>query len=179
MIRNVRPCPWAASVTALWRFVWDSARSNPATFLALISALTALAATVVGPLVSFYTTRLQIRATLVSANRQAWINALRDDLSELFAILTQGFALGTQETERRTRVALLTSRIQLRLNPVEKPSKTLLDLIQKLQALTVQALDDGSVNADNERNFLALMNSAVSTSQEILKAEWKRVKKGR
>jgi hypothetical protein len=51
---------------------------------AVISAIVALTATILTPLASFWITRQQIRATLVSANRQAWINALRDDLSELF-----------------------------------------------------------------------------------------------
>jgi hypothetical protein len=89
-----------ASATALWRLAWDSASSNPATFVALISAMaavasaiTALTATLVTPMVSFWIARRQIRATLVSANRQAWINALRDDLSELFETLTALFLL--------------------------------------------------------------------------------------
>jgi hypothetical protein len=167
------------SVTALWSFVWDCAKSNPATLLALISAITALTVAVVTPVVSFLITGRQIRATIVSANRQVWINALRDDLSELFEILTRQFALKSEtdteeETKTKSRVVFLIYRIELRLNPFEKSSQTLRDLVHQLQGLTYP-----SISADSIETFQALMASAVSTSQEILKTEWKRVKKGR
>lgn len=174
------PVPDTAAVTALWRLVWDSAKSNPATLLALISALTALATTIVTPLLSFYTMRRQIRATLVSANRQAWINALRDDLSEIFELLTRHFALRSkaqagEQTEKRARVVFLGYRIQLRLNPLEENSKKLGALIFRLQALD----DGGERSVEKDDQFRVAMAAAVSTSQEILKTEWKRVKKGR
>jgi hypothetical protein len=47
---------------------------------ALISSLTALAAVVFAPIVSIYVAKRQIRASVVSVNRQAWINRLRDEL---------------------------------------------------------------------------------------------------
>jgi hypothetical protein len=168
----------SASLTALWRFVWDSAKSNPSTLLALISAITALTVAIVTPLVSFYTTARQIRATIVSANRQVWINALRDDLAELFGLLTGQFSLKSvtqikDETERKYRVAFLSYRIVLRLNPDEPHSQTLKGSIEKLHLLYA---DSG--HADNDNLFSAALACAVSTSQKILKTEWKRVKKG-
>jgi hypothetical protein len=171
-------------------FLWGSATSNPAAFSALaavVSAIVALTATILTPLVSFWITRQQIRATLVSANRQAWINALRDDLSELFEHLEWLFALTYDSRrgstvgeerykyreERRSRIRLLINRIRLRINQGEKPSATLLSLIWKLHSLALQPGDDEG------EEFNDTMESAVSKSQEILKAEWKQVKKGR
>jgi hypothetical protein len=153
--------------------------SNPITLTAIA---TALAATLISPFVSVYVARRQIRAALVSANRQAWINALRDDLSELFDVLEGLFVLrpGTLSAEeeikywmeKNSRTRLLTNRIRLRLNPEEKPSNMLLALIGQLRAISFQ-------QAGARDEFEQVMESAVSRTQEILKAEWRRVKAGR
>jgi hypothetical protein len=45
--------------------------------LAILSAATALIAVVLGPLVSLWAARRQSRVTVLSANRQAWINMNR------------------------------------------------------------------------------------------------------
>ncbi len=75
--------------------------------------------------------------------------------------------------EKRSRAQLLTNRIRLRLNPEEEPSKALLDLVRQLC--------DVSQSADPEKweEFEKAIEGAVSKSQEILKAEWIRVKAGR
>jgi len=54
---------------------------------------------------------------------------------------------------------------QQRLNPQERDSQTLLEYLSKLQSV-------------DESNFYELMERAVARGQEILKAEWRRVKKG-
>jgi hypothetical protein len=59
----------------------------------------------------------------------------------------------------------LLLKIKLRLNPQESDSQTLLEYLSKLQSA-------------DESNFYELMKSAVAKGQEILKAEWRRVKKG-
>ena len=48
----------------------------------VIAAATALVAVVLGPIVSVYVVRRQIRATVVSTNRQAWINDLRNTIAD-------------------------------------------------------------------------------------------------
>ena len=168
----------------------DDISAHPAAFSALaavLSTIVALTATILTPFVSFWITRQQIRATLVSANRQAWINALRDDLSELFEDLEwlfglsydlrRGSTVGERSykylEERRSRIRLLINRIRLRINQGEESSATLLSLIWKLHSLALQPRDDEG------EEFNDTMESAISKSQEILKAEWKRVKKGR
>jgi hypothetical protein len=128
---------------------------------------------------TYLNARKQIRANLISANRQAWINALREGLSELFELLTYNITWqfhlrpGTYsgedglryEGEKRSRIRLLTNKIKLRLNPNESDTQVLLGQLNKLQS-------GGS-------NFPELMENAVSRGHDILKTEWKRVKKGR
>jgi hypothetical protein len=144
--------------------------SNPVTLTAIA---TALAATLISPFVSIYVARRQIRATLVSANRQAWINALRDDLSEVFEILTDVRPARLSEEEKikyadkLSRARLLITRIRLRLNPQEEPSKALDALIVHLFEISLPM------------EFNDELGRAISKSQEILKAEWRRVKAGR
>jgi hypothetical protein len=133
----------------------------------------------------YLTTRLQIRADLVSANRQAWINGLRDDLSELSELLTFLFLLrpGTFSgeegnrfrMEKRSKVRLLINRVRLRLNPEEEPSTRILQAINQLRVTA----DAGANASEAEATFEQWMEAAIANAQEILKAEWKRVKKGK
>ena len=90
---------------------------------AIAAILTALAAVIVAPVVSFFTTRRQIRANVVSVNRQAWIDKLRDELAELFELLPWQLLqrLGTlsgeegykYEAEKRSRIRLLMNKVRL------------------------------------------------------------------
>jgi len=153
---------------------------------AIVSALAAVAAAISSPLISFLTARAQIRASLISANRQAWINALRDDLSELFELLTWLFLLrpGTHSgeegyryvAERRSRIRLLKNRVRLRLNPTEEANK---ELLSTIDALHGWAHAGSNATGDQEEQFTASMEAAVAGAQAILKSEWDRVKKGK
>ena len=137
--------------------------------------MTALAAVIITPILTYLNARKQIRANLVSANRQAWINALRDELAELFELLTWRFHLrpGTYSgedgyryaAEKRSRSRLLKNKIGLRLNPNESDAQVLLEHLEKLQSF-------------DEATFDELMEKAVAKGQDILKTEWNRVKKG-
>jgi hypothetical protein len=110
---------------------------------------------------------------------------LRAELSELFELLTFIFLLrsGTFDgvdglkyrLEKRSRIRLLINCIRLRLNPEEEPSQRLLEAINTLRPIA----DNGALSDDAEPQFNRWMEAAVSLSQEILKTEWKRVKKGR
>jgi hypothetical protein len=135
------------------------------------------------PLVANRTARMQIRANLISANRQAWIDKLRDELAELFELLTWRFLQrpGTYsgeeshkyEAEKRSRIRFLKHKIRLRLNPLETDSRSLLDLLTRLEESAAR----GSGGDDSD--FEELLEAAVIKSQTILKAEWLRVKEGR
>ena len=110
--------------------------------------------------------------------RQAWIDALRNDLSELISIVLQisdeilvrhkrgesteeiQAHLRTKESEFQ-RLENIKARIRLRLNP--KEHKVLLE--------AVKTMSDPS---DHDAKSEAL----IAESQRVLKAEWKRVKRG-
>lgn len=110
------------------------------------------------------------RAAVVSANRQKWIDALRDDIAEFVATRAQieglsrgsSFNLYSQEgIALRTRVFMLRSRIELRINRNEPEHQALLD-----------ALDRYGREASDEAD-IELRKQASA----IFKAEWERLKK--
>ena len=74
--------------------------------ITLVSATTALVASLVGPLVTLTVARRQISASVLSANRQKWIETLREMLAELISLLVAvvvvkapGGTTGTAEWE--------------------------------------------------------------------------------
>jgi len=133
---------------------------------AIAAILTALAAVLIAPLVTYFTTQRQIRANLISANRQAWIDKLRDELAELFELLTwqylqrPGTYSGEEghryEAEKRSRIRLLRNKIRLRLNPNEADSHALLDLLNKLEHAALKGSHADDPDFDN------LMEKAVA-----------------
>jgi hypothetical protein len=126
--------------------MWSGVSASPTTLAAFAAAMSALVALVVAattPFVSFAIAKRQIRATVVSTNRQAWINALRDDPAEILELAIAHFYLreGTLSGEegfkygyeQRTRLRRLENRIRLRLNPDEAPNQELLSLLRQVR----------------------------------------------
>jgi hypothetical protein len=115
------------------------------------------------------------RATVVSANRQRWIDALRDDLADYMATTQQvisllkagSFNAGGQDLllteQRRSEYDLrrIRIRIELRLNLTETEHVELLRLMDQFWE------DSG---AANDRTLRSHANS-------IFKTEWERLKK--
>lgn len=112
--------------------------------------------------------------------RQAWIDALRDDVSKLVAHMSvvksistivkempedekQKFILSKQEHFLETVVVV--TRIRLRLN--RKKDKKLIDLVAKTDGL-----------GKNPDAYVQRVEDIVVEAQSVLKTEWKRVKKG-
>jgi hypothetical protein len=145
--------------------------------LAILSAATALFAVVLGPLVSLWAARRQSRVTVLSANRQAWINTLRDLIAECMAI--SGFIhiadwshrKQSEFDEKMERFALVVAKIRLMLNPNEQDHKRLSEMLGQLM---------NSMRSLNEKDPVKgaqLMKDFVPLSQTILKREWERVKR--
>ena len=55
--------------------------------VAFLTACTALIASVAGPIVSMLVSRQQIRASVISNNRERWVEALPDCLAEYVGLL--------------------------------------------------------------------------------------------
>ncbi len=144
----------------------------------LISAITALVAVVVSPIVSIYITKRQIHASIVSSNRQKWIDNLRDQLSEVITsvrILCLHRSMDriddSELNDRIEKLVMLEAKINLLLNPSEADHKFLSETIHN-------AIDKIGAGNEMEKRIDAqeLLKSLLSQSQFVLKREWERVK---
>ncbi len=145
--------------------------------LAILSAATALFAVVLGPLVSLWAARRQSRVVVLSANRQAWINTLRDLLAECMAISAFIHIADWSERkqsefdEKMERFALVISKIRLMLNPNEQDHQRLNEMLAELMKSLRSLKEKDPVKGAQ------LMKDFVPLSQTILKREWERVKR--
>lgn len=146
----------------------------------VISALTALVAVIVGPSVSVYLAKRQIHASVVSSNRQKWIDNLRDQLSEIITsirILGLHRNMGNIEQEefdrRLEKLVLMETKINLLLNPLESDHKAISETIHK-------AIEKLFAGDEREKRVAVteLSTSLMAQAQVILKREWQRVKLG-
>lgn len=137
------------------------------TFIALVAAIGA------GTIIAAFVGHL----TAISNDRQAWINALRDDLAEFFKALERlNYVVSdylkdsesNEEKRREARVALLFvyERIRLRLNSVE-------DMHMRLENKLRDFLDNplGEMLADRKK-----VDEVVDLAQRVLKQEWEATK---
>ena len=143
---------------------------------AIIGAVSGLIGAGLGAFFSYRIAVKQIRANLVSANRQAWINELRECLSELqsritfVSILQSVPETGDLEDVKSSmsRIAFLTHKLTLLINPKEEDHAQLLSLVKEIKGIAVRG---GKPPQEK-------MDAITSLSQKILKREWERVKKG-
>jgi hypothetical protein len=157
--------------------------------LSVISACTALVASVLGPAVTLAVAKRQVNANVLSANRQKWIESVRDLLAELISLFTlagvlratwkDGWAQGMGPVaadaalrEKLERLVLVTSKIRLMINPAEPDHQELYRTIEAalLRFKSDDELREADTHADVERITLL--------AQAILKREWQRVKLG-
>lgn len=115
------------------------------------------------------------RAAVVSANRQKWIDAVRDDIAEFMAtrahlegLKTAGSfetagadAIVTEERALTTKLRMLRIRIELRINRSEAEHTSLLKALDRYDA-------DFGDEADADLRIQA---------SKIFKFEWERLKK--
>jgi len=160
-------------------------------YIAALSALTALVAVIVGPFVSLHIAKRQFlvsldiakrqfNASVLSVNRQEWINTLRDQIADQLAdiarfpheksLLHQNPA---EYYERVHKMSRCTTKIQLLLNPGEEDHRQLADLIRRT-VLLLSKLPEEEIGSQ----LSGLQTEIVSQSQKILKREWERVKQG-
>jgi hypothetical protein len=154
--------------------------------ITLVTASTALVSAVTGPVVSYIVARRQIRATVISNNRERWIEALRDSVSEYVALIVSAGMLqqATGEdpikaiTEDRAlvqtveRIMLVKSKIMLMTNPSEEPYRKLCEVVEA----TYQAIASGQPQAFEK--IRAGSEEITRAGRDVLKAEWARVKRG-
>jgi hypothetical protein len=115
--------------------------------ISLISACTALVASIVAPFVTLSVARRQFNATVLSANRQKWIESLRDLLAELIALYVGAIVVKLKWKERwdeglgpvnanpellekLERMVLVQAKIRLLINPAETDHQGLYHAIE-------------------------------------------------
>lgn len=143
-----------------------------------LTAAAALAAAILGPSAAIFIGRLQVRASIRSVNRHAWITALREDVCEVMEKrieLSQlvgfngttkklSFSDPTKADELIQRIRFLGYRIELRLHPDEPDHDSLIKLLEQAPS--------SPKNAE--------LNAAIKKStQKILREEWKRAAKAK
>ncbi len=158
---------------------------------ALIAACTALIATIVGPLISWNITKKQIsssasiaenqiKASVVSVNRQTWINTLRDLISEYIALLADLSLHPGKVVSQGKRVGLIFYKIRILLNPLEEDHVFFVKLISANMSMIRDFVKEQN-QQKKEEIIVALVDQRdeiVSLTQAILKREWERVKQG-
>ncbi|MCP3407945.1 hypothetical protein [Bradyrhizobium sp. CCGB01] len=146
------------------------------------AAVGAITAALIAGIISFLGLIIS-KEQKTSEFRQAWIDALRADLT---AYLTQVNAINdatkVRYADHAKKVEALrplyiplnnsTFNILLRVNPAEPKSKKLLSAMEAFNELTA---DEAKLTAENIR---AVENEFLTSSQILLKAEWRRVKSG-
>lgn len=155
----------------------------------ILSLIVAALAVFVGPIISWSIAKRQIRAAsllakdqirssleasnkqIIAPMRQAWINNLRDVLSELTSSALHYYVSGFEDrTEKEyQRVKLLESKVRLMLNAKE-------DDHQRLEALIRKMIAAIHYEKGKEDVFPDLHTEVVALSRTILKREWDRVK---
>src|SRR5262245_30043244 len=154
--------------------------------ISFISALTALATSILAPLVTLAVSKRQFAAAVLSANRQRWLETVRDTLAEITSgmvgvlFVKKGWKGPWEESavaadpafvHRVERLILSFSRIRLMLNPTEPDHQEVCTVIEhSLERLKHPEMQEAELKAAVEH--------ITRLSQSILKREWQRVKQG-
>ncbi|WP_299221231.1 hypothetical protein [uncultured Aquimarina sp.] len=126
--------------------------------------------------ISQKSSELDRRRSVLSINRQEWINTLRDLISRLLIDIEILHALPKtlweeKEHEGYRNVQELINKLELLLNPEEKKTEKLINSLDNY----IKSVDnDSGIITQPEENLRAQI---ISVTQKILKEEWERVKK--
>jgi hypothetical protein len=158
---------------------------NPAVLVPMVTLAAALLAGAIAAL-----TLIVNKENKISEFRQAWIDGLREDLTNFFSAsrtCTRAIQESRQEfknpmpideatTSRlRHQVAECSYRIELRLNEIKKPHIKLESLMTESSTLVSEYF---SGTTDDVDKVLSGIEIAAKQARAVLKTEWERVKKG-
>lgn len=158
-----------------------------------LAAVATLVAALIAAAVAFVNLTLT-KELKTSEFRQAWIDALREDLAQFLGaarafaravevVHTYGpeyknkvqlFISEDKISELRYQAAETLSRIRLRLNPEEPEHEELLRLL--IKAVRIQ--NETLANGGSVQTVLDAVDSANNYARPVLKKEWNRVKAG-
>ena len=161
-------------------------------YLPLLSLVIAALAVIVGPYVSFRVSKNQQDNSLKLANkqviapmRQAWINSLRDQVSEFLSLSLwfyisgmhdenvdfqpddEGVEEDNQKLKTERKLSFLQTKIEFMLNPSEKDHALFITHLSHCK--------NGAITS-GKNNFSEHHKAASALCKKILKREWERVK---
>ena len=154
--------------------------------ITFLTASTALIAGVASPIVSLSVARRQFKASVVSSNRQRWIEVLRDAIAEYIAMVTsvalsaqQASVAGTQIADAESemhkvaeRIVFMRCKILLMINPSKDVHRELRESIDAIHHVLVEKK---TIDLGQWRGHL---ESITVSGHAVLDAEWQRVKRG-
>lgn len=156
--------------------------------VSVISAGTALVASITGPMVTLYVACAQIRAAVRSANRQRWIEEFRDLVAHLGGqvaasmqvrgqVIHDGKVVITGErklVEQLERLVYTFNKIHLLINLLDPQHVELIETTSRflMQFRTASMADDLQSEAE------AAVKRIVDMSLTIVRREWLRVQRG-
>ena len=156
--------------------------------VSVISATTALVASVTGPLVTIYVARVKIRASVRSANRQRWIDEFRDLIANFcgqIAAATQirakvfkdgrvSIPVESEFLHHFERLIFTSTKLRLMVNPLDREHGKLLAAVDELLTLFRTAAVEDDIQDEARARALRL----ADMSHEIIRHEWLRVQQG-
>lgn len=156
--------------------------------VALVSAVTALVASILGPFVTLSVARWQFRAKVVSTNRQKWIVALRDQLAALLSLIkaAQAAKRASAERWRGGTAAVITdpalaSKLEEAYMAIAQIQLLTSDDDPRHKALNFaisQALDCLEEDELREPELSAHIQDITRLGRDISGETWRRVKRG-
>jgi hypothetical protein len=166
------------------RGIFDWLKDNTA----VVSAITALVAVIVGPSISYLIAKKQIIGNVIASNRIKWIEDLRVDIAEFVALFSEhiyeigNYHLLKDGDSRKTKLESLaeivrkvsTKRflIRIKLNPDEQDHVELLNMLDESRQTSIAYLDDKAKPVD----IPEFSSRVAKIARSITKAEWKKAK---
>jgi hypothetical protein len=147
--------------------------ANSSNITQWLSLAIALLAIIVGPAIQISIAKRQIRATVLSANRQQWLNSLREQVAEYNSVLyktTLTYSTITEKEKRElhSRAVLLSSKIQMFINPDKPLQKALFDSINNSMELLAEESDGKKL----AKSIIEINHAA----QKLFRDTWIKVK---
>lgn len=143
-----------------------------------ISAITALGAVILSPLIAIFTVNTQMKISTLSVNRQKWIDDLRSAISEycgLMHYVNQSRSVGhltySEVYPILQKSFELESKIMLLVNPNEEKHKKITELTTEGRVALFSTDDQYDPNTWNN-----VWYKLIPLTNTILKEEWERVK---
>jgi len=156
--------------------------------LSLITATTALVASIMGPVVTLRVARRQFHANVISTNRQKWIETFRNRVSELLSLMNAAQVikrysieswrggLGPVQanpslTEKFERAFMALAQIRLLTDASDQEH-------QRLNDALAAALAHLQHDELRQEELAAAIEEVITLGRTIVRQQWGRVKRG-